>query len=439
MQRLSGPIDVQLELTENCNFRCRHCYNYWRYGVKSEKSEMDVAQVLGVIDTLKERGVSVITLTGGEPLLRPYVLFASLKAAKRVGMEVGLNTNATLITPDIAKRLREDGLDHVLCSLLGKDATHNLITGAKAGFSQTITGIENLVKAGLSVAVNMVVSKMNQTEVFEVGKFVKQLGARTFCATPMVPSHESNRPYVLSGSECKQALRTLLAIRETFGLNVDTLEPVARCLFDETEDDEFTYFFGNRICSAAVTSCAVSSAGLVRPCIHADKSFGNVLIEEFPAIWEKMSPWSEESMLPPECVSCAATAICEGGCRMSSKTLHGCYNGKDMYMSEPIKAYSRVAKLPARKSLVGNITTTEKVKVNPLARMRREGFGGVVYVGSNVEFLSAEGFDLVQVMLCRDSFSLAEMAEEVGLDVEDVRDVTLRLLGNKVVLREDGR
>ena len=195
MKRLSGPVDVQLELTESCNFRCRHCYNYWRYDTKSDKQELNSTDFLRVIDTLAKYGVSAITLTGGEPLLRPGVLFPTLRKAKEYGMEIGLNTNASLVTSDAAQQLKDEGLDHVLCSILGKEETHNFITGTKSGFPQTLKGIEKLVKAGILVATNMVVSKLNLSEVFEVGKLVNNLGVKTFCATPMVPSHESNLPF----------------------------------------------------------------------------------------------------------------------------------------------------------------------------------------------------------------------------------------------------
>ena len=172
MKRLSAPIDVQIELTERCNFRCRHCYNFWRYGSSNTTLELSIAQFLTILKSLKEYGVSVITLTGGEPLLRSEVLFALLKQAKLYGMEVGLNSNATLITESHARQLKKEGLDLALCSVLGIEKTHNYITGTKDGFSHTLKGVENLVNAGIRVAVNMVVSKLNQGELKEVGSIM---------------------------------------------------------------------------------------------------------------------------------------------------------------------------------------------------------------------------------------------------------------------------
>jgi MoaA/NifB/PqqE/SkfB family radical SAM enzyme len=109
MKRLSFPIDVQIELTEACNQKCRHCYNFWRYDSEVvKKNELSAADFLLVLDKLNDCGVSVITITGGEPMLRPEVFFSLLRKAKRYDMEVGLNSNAVLISKEIAHRMFEE-------------------------------------------------------------------------------------------------------------------------------------------------------------------------------------------------------------------------------------------------------------------------------------------------------------------------------------------
>ena len=95
-------------------------------------------------------------------MLRPEVFFALLKQAKKYDMEVGLNSNAVLISKDIAKRMYQEGLDNALISLLGVEKTHNTISNLTNGFKNTCNGITNLIDAGIKVTVNMVASKLNQ-------------------------------------------------------------------------------------------------------------------------------------------------------------------------------------------------------------------------------------------------------------------------------------
>ncbi len=432
MQRLLFPIDVQIELTEACNQKCRHCYNFWRYDSDIvKKDELSVENFLAIISKINDSGVSMLTLTGGEPLLRSEIFFSLLKQAKKYDMEVGLNSNAVLINKEMAERMFKEGLDHALISLMGLESTHNSISNLPDGFSSTCRGISNLVEAGVSVAVNMVASKLNQSEIYQVGKIVHKLGVKTFCVTPMVPSHKSHYQYLLTAEECKEVFRNLLKTKKDFGFNIDTLEPIARCMFKENEDDEFIDFIGNRICSAAVSSCAISSRGNVRPCIHADKEFGDILSSDLSEIWKKMEYWSSSDILPKECGECNANIVCEGGCRMSAKLISGCYNGKDMYMTEPITDLSRIKKLPQPD--VPDFDSSSLLKINDHVRFRKEVFGWIVYVYSSVEFCTEEGYDFIFSLCGRSSFTLDDLIKDFGFSEDLIRPVISKLIRVKII------
>ncbi len=435
MKRLSSPVDVQIELTESCNQKCVHCYNFWRYAEEARPDELGVRDFLAILRKLQNSGISVITLTGGEPLLRRSIFFSLLEQAKKYGMEVGLNSNAVLVDKDSAKRMSDLGLDHALISVLGTESTHNLITNLPDGFKKTSLGISNLIESGIAVAVNMAVSKLNQHEVYEVGKIAKELGVKTFCATPMVPSDKSHLQYLLSGEECKEVLRTLLLAKERFGYHVDTLEPIARCLFTKEDEDDFIYFFGNRICSAAVSSCAVSSKGNIRPCIHADKEFGNLLKEELPAIWERMKFWANKDILPKECRGCGANVICEGGCRMSAKLTCGEYNGKDMYMTKPVMEPDRIQKLPKRNGKM--IEENTILRINPKFRLRKEDFGGIAYVGSRIEFCTGDGLNFINQLKSKSSFTIKKIAEELKYKTDQIIPIINHLFNAKIIIPAD--
>lgn len=434
MKRLSFPLDVQIELTEACNQRCLHCYNYWRYDYKTiKKDELMVNDFLILLSKLNDCGVSMITLTGGEPLLRPDVFFALLKQGKKYGMEVGLNSNAVLITKEMANKMYEYGLDHALISLLGLEDTHNRISSLSNGFKNTCNGIKNLLEAKIPVVVNMVASKISHNDIYQLGSFIKELGVEKFCVTPMVPSHETHFQYVLNGEECKSALRTLLKTGKDFNLKIDTLEPIARCLFKPEEEDEFISFFGNRICSASVSSCAISSKGNVRPCIHADQEFGNLLKEDLSLIWEKMSFWSSCEILPKECLECNANVICEGGCRMSAKLINGSYNNKDMYMTEPIMDFSRINKLPQRNTEL-NFFEHTILKANDEIKFRKEIFGWVVYVHNNIEFCTDEGYNFIRNLSKKSSFTTTDLINEFGIEKGILVPVMEKLIRNKLIV-----
>ena len=129
MKRLMSPIDVQLEITALCNQKCRHCYNYWRHSDAPRSVELSSEDLGCILRKLAEAKVVQLTFTGGEPLLHPDILMSSMFEAHKLGMGFGLNSNATLITDEIARGLGSSGLQHALISVLGPPAIHNMLGG----------------------------------------------------------------------------------------------------------------------------------------------------------------------------------------------------------------------------------------------------------------------------------------------------------------------
>ena len=240
MKRLSAPLDVQIELTEKCNQRCFHCYNYWRYSEEIGKNELGIQDFLVVVKKLVTAGINSVTLTGENLFKTKFAIFP-FRIFQKNNIKASINSNAVLIKNNDASKLRDLGVTHVLVSLLGTEKTHNGITNSNT-FKKVCNGIATLINNKVSVSINIAVSKLNLCELRSVGMIAKDLGAITFCATPVVPSHQSNKKFLLDGNECKQMLRTLLKIRDDFQVRIDTLEPIARCLFNEDEEDEFVNF-----------------------------------------------------------------------------------------------------------------------------------------------------------------------------------------------------
>ncbi len=67
-----------MELTNQCNLRCRHCYA--GSGEKLD-NELSTAEVKGLLEELSRLGSVEVEFSGGEPLLRPD-LFEIIAYAK---------------------------------------------------------------------------------------------------------------------------------------------------------------------------------------------------------------------------------------------------------------------------------------------------------------------------------------------------------------------
>lgn len=439
MKRLHSPLDVQIELTEACNQTCRHCYNYWRQGNTQEAhGELARDSFINILRQIHSAKVGTITLTGGEPMLRKDLLFDVVYESNRLGIDTGLNSNGCLIKDLDAKTLDRNGLSHALISVLGPEEVHNFIAGPRGSFQGTINGIKNLVNAGIDVAVNMPISKINLHAINETAKLINDIGIKKFCSGPVIPSCKSNIPLCLSAEECKMCLRELMKAGSEYSLHIDVLEPLARCLFSPGDEKEFVRFFGNRICSAAVSSCAISSKGEMRPCIHSDVIYGNVLPENFLDVWEKMKDWSSPEILPKKCIDCEALIVCGGGCRMSAKVTSGSYKGQDMYMTEPISDPERVSIMPSPKDTQQWVfNTTDLFSFNKRCIIREEDGGHIVYINGRFEYLTPKGFQFLSIIKEAFEFSIASLFQKTGHTEEELEPVIRRLFFSDIIKRKE--
>jgi len=100
------PWEAMIEITSRCNFKCKFCFNKISFA-KDNKSikEFNTAYIKKIINNIAQAGIKIIRFTGGEPLLRKDV-FELIKYSKNKGLEVRLNTNASLIDQKTVSKLK---------------------------------------------------------------------------------------------------------------------------------------------------------------------------------------------------------------------------------------------------------------------------------------------------------------------------------------------
>lgn len=149
---------IILELTEQCNLRCKYCiYNEYNPGYRNfSKKTMTWDIVKRAIDYARDNSGNKIAVSfyGGEPLVQFNLMKKGIEYAQSVmkGKELSFSfpTNLTLVTKEIAQYVAGiDGLS-ILCSLDGPEDIHDTyrITANHTGsFSKAIQGLKYLVDA----------------------------------------------------------------------------------------------------------------------------------------------------------------------------------------------------------------------------------------------------------------------------------------------------
>lgn len=65
---------AEVDITDNCNLRCKHCYHFKNPFKEIKKKEISLASWVKRFDTLHKKGIRFILLVGGEPTLRQDVI-----------------------------------------------------------------------------------------------------------------------------------------------------------------------------------------------------------------------------------------------------------------------------------------------------------------------------------------------------------------------------
>jgi len=418
---LSGPLDAQIELTSRCNNYCVHCYNYWRgdkfrdLNKDYSNSSLSLTGLETTIRYLAQHQIIALTFTGGEPLLKSRKLLEGIKLAKQYDIACSINSNLTLITPELARELKISGVDSILASLHASNSTlHDTITQRKGSFKQTVRGIDICVGEGLDITANMVVSALNKDQVLDTGRLVKSKGVSSFSATKVSPCMGGiNFDEIdLNKEDYKKMLDDLLFLEAEEGMHVDSLISYPLCALGN-----WGYYrkFIERKCAAGVATCAISAEGNVRPCTVADEVYGNIFNETLEDIWKRMTDWRDGSRIPKGCLSeCEYFPSCRAGCRMNAKYCNG-IDGMDPLATSPEGVYNQPQNQSETFSPMDLLD--RKLVLGKKIKFRSEDFGGIVSNGPRASlFLDKLGYiALKEVRFWERPFTIKEIQDQFSL------------------------
>jgi PqqA peptide cyclase len=170
------PFSLVAELTYQCPLRCPYCSNPLDYGSSKYKEELVTEDWLRVISEARQLGVLQLGLSGGEPLLRKD-LEVLIQEATDLGLYTTLVTAGTVLTPQRAKRLRENGLDHVQISIQdSRAAESDRIAGIKS-FEKKIAAAKLVKELGFPLTLNFVLHRQNLDRIEEILELAEALEA----------------------------------------------------------------------------------------------------------------------------------------------------------------------------------------------------------------------------------------------------------------------
>jgi len=359
-QRLHAPVSVVWSLSYQCNLRCMHCYQN-----ASERSsdELTLEEQFSIVDQMARAGVSLVVLSGGEPLTNPN-LGTLIERIKKQKMAVSIDSNGVLLNREAVQYLRQLGVDSIELSLDSVDAaSHDRFRGLDGAFEKTLNAIQLCSEAGIFTTVATTATKLNFAQSEELVSLAKSRGAQRVVFFDLIPAgrgrdiqelglsrNEHIQLMAMVKKECsKNDIEVFTELpqyvvysstgdgdsisgdaQRAFSVERFTLSSFFDCAGQENVYRKFAPYLGG--CPAGRLYCNIQPNGDVTPCMFMPgyPVAGNLKEQSLLDIWNSptFQALQDRSSFDGKCRDCRFTLVC-GGCRAKAASYEGNYLASD--------------------------------------------------------------------------------------------------------------
>ena len=167
-----------LELTQDCNLSCAHCYAEAGVDNPNGLSMLSMGHWKEILEEGARLGAKGVQFTGGEPTLYPGLMDLIGHARSCQYEYIEVFTNATRLGDRLLREWASSGVRAAVSFYSYDPATHDGITGRPGSFHQTVRGIKALLSHQIPVSVAIVLMRENLSQLRGTVEFLKGLGLR---------------------------------------------------------------------------------------------------------------------------------------------------------------------------------------------------------------------------------------------------------------------
>ncbi len=331
-------------LTYQCNLRCLHCYI--RAKAQQDPNELTTEEALKLAREMVDMRIPLVILSGGEPLIRKDFWEIVEPMAKAPLPKLSLSTNGTLITKDVAFKLKDYNFSYVGISIDSiVPEYHDRFRGVRGAFEATLRGIRNSIEAGLDVGIRTTITKYNVKEVPDIVKWSADQGIKrvSFYLLDTIGRGEEIKEWLPTPDQLKWMADELIELAREYADQLEILVVrgnfmgiyIASKLAKDEEDFKEYLKMLQAQGDCGRKSISVYPNGDVKPCQFIDwTTLGNVREQSLREILKKDNPKLQPFLnvaqyLKGKCGRCQFKEICGGGSRGRAWAITGDPWGED--------------------------------------------------------------------------------------------------------------
>lgn len=318
------PYHMVWLATNACNARCVHCSSD---AAKRLPRELTTDEAKTMFDELARVGVFDVAVSGGEPLTRRDI-FEVMEYAAGLGIRLGLGSNGSTVTPQVARRLKNLGLDRLQISIDGLEETHDRARRWQGLFQKSMQAVKTGLDEGLRVHVCFTAHRMNFRELGEVVDRCFGWGVRRFNMSRLVPTGRGDASLDLTPGEWQEVVAAFEAKRAQYAGRMEFSTHLAQLILTDPTLDCSPGFVG---CQAGLGQGCIGPEGNVTPCVMLPVVVGNIREQSLENMWDGspvIRSLQDRSNLKGWCQTCDLRERC-GGCRGVAYAYTGDYLAAD--------------------------------------------------------------------------------------------------------------
>lgn len=335
------PVKVQLDVTNKCNLNCLYCYNKSNY-FSSKKDLNDKNLFLIAKKIIKELNPIVLSLSGGEPLLKKGLIFKIVEYATKNNVDTWLTSNLTLLDIQTVFQLKKFGLKQIFTNIDSVNPKlHDKLRGKRGAFNLSVKNLEYVAKvfSPENITITTVITKYNYKDVDLMIDFLKKKNLKKLKLLDMIPINKRSIKDVLDKQQWQDFYKIYKKSdkkAKSFGI---TITPCHALLFMGKRYQKMKLPF----CMAGRLNLVILATGEIVPCNHLKfKEFccGNATKDSLLKVWQNspiLNRFRYDLESYQSCIKCPRYTKCAGGCKAMSYAF-----SQDAFQKDP---YCRIYKL----------------------------------------------------------------------------------------------
>lgn len=348
------PIQCYIEITDQCNLKCRHCF---ASAEKNNKNFLKLSDIKTIYSQIENFGIVYINISGGEPLLNPD-FFEIMELTSHYNYDLSLLTNGILWNEGLIKKLKSVIDPKKVMIQISVDGQFEIMNKQRhmtiSEYEKVLDNIRLFKASGFSVGSLLCATIHTMDSALETCKWV--LESLSIDAIQIVPELIAGRAEFAADeleifwSKWNSLIISLTDIKKyhlwgglenKIKVGYFTLYELAYPLDSVNRHndikDVWNYEFDNKdlfkklshrkcFCEIGNSEIVIDSKGEIYPCVASIKSdwnCGSLNLNNIDNIWEKSNILnkfrSQEGILGEiePCKSCNYKAICNGGCSLA--------------------------------------------------------------------------------------------------------------------------